>query len=57
MASLLRATALALAIGSAHGSATVEGTTVLTSANFDSFIAGALEKGQTAMVRFIASSG
>jgi hypothetical protein len=54
---MMRATALALALSTAHGSATVEGTTALTSANFDSFIAKALANGQTAMVRFIASSG
>ena len=60
---LLRATALALALGSANaGSAYPElsgGASYikLTDATFDSFINDALAAGKTAMVRWIASEG
>ena len=60
---LLRATALALALGSANaGGAYPElsgGASYikLTDATFDSFINDALAAGKTAMVRWIASEG
>ena len=56
---MARRTILALACIAAAdaGSARAEGTTPLTSANFDDFVEGALAAGKTALVRFIASEG
>jgi len=59
MARLARGLVLALAVGTAAGagSALVEGTTKLTPATFDAFVADAIASGKTAMVRWIASEG
>jgi len=60
---LLRATALALALGSANAGGAYPDLSggasyiKLTDATFDSFINDALAAGKTAMVRWIASEG
>ena len=58
MARMARGLVLALCVsGASAGSATVEGTTKLTTGTFDAFIADAIGSGKTAMVRWIASEG
>jgi len=56
MARLILALLASTAVG-ASGSALVDGTTTLTQANIDGFVADAIAAGKTAMVRFIASEG